>query len=51
MGAMNVKQLDSEAQKKTTAADNAHEPHESPITMTLPLMILAVPSFVNWFGG
>jgi NAD(P)H-quinone oxidoreductase subunit 5 len=40
-GAMNVKELESEDH-----GDHHHAefPHESPLTMTLPLMILAVPS-------
>ena len=41
-GAMNVKELDHEAGHD----DHGHssEPHESPLTMTFPLMALAVPS-------
>jgi NAD(P)H-quinone oxidoreductase subunit 5 len=39
-GAMDVKELDHDTH------DHGHssEPHESPITMTLPLLILAIPS-------
>jgi NAD(P)H-quinone oxidoreductase subunit 5 len=50
-GAMNVKQLDSEAQEEDDHGHHAHEPHESPITMTLPLMILAVPSLLIGLVG
>ena len=50
-GAMNVKQLDSEAQEEDNHGHHAHEPHESPITMTLPLMILAVPSLLIGLVG
>ena len=42
-GAMNIKELESQDQGE----DHGHHaefPHESPLTMTLPLMILAVPS-------
>ena len=41
-GAMNVKELDHD----TDHDDHGHsaEPHESPLTMTFPLMALAVPS-------
>jgi len=41
-GAMNVKELDHD----TDHGDRGHsaEPHESPLTMTFPLMALAVPS-------
>lgn len=41
-GAMNTKELEADAHE-----DNHHHsefPHESPLTMTLPLLILAVPS-------
>jgi NAD(P)H-quinone oxidoreductase subunit 5 len=50
-GAMNVKQLDSEAQEEDGHGHHAHEPHESPITMTLPLMVLAVPSLLIGLVG
>ncbi|NCS78763.1 MAG: NAD(P)H-quinone oxidoreductase subunit 5 [Microcystis aeruginosa K13-07] len=50
-GAMNVKQLDSEAQEEDNHGHHAQEPHESPITMTLPLMILAVPSLLIGLVG
>ena len=36
-GAMDVKELDHDTH-------HSHSPHESPIAMTLPLMVLAVPS-------
>jgi NAD(P)H-quinone oxidoreductase subunit 5 len=41
-GAMNVKELDHESDH----GDHGHgsEPHESPLTMTFPLMVLAIPS-------
>lgn len=42
-GAMNIKELESQDHGE----DHGHHtefPHESPLTMTLPLMILAVPS-------
>jgi len=57
-GAMNPKELDSKAHD--SHGGHAHEPHESPITMALPLMLLAVPSvliglvgtpFANYFEG
>lgn len=37
-GAMDVKELEH------SSHGHSHSPHESPITMTLPLMVLAVPS-------
>jgi NAD(P)H-quinone oxidoreductase subunit 5 len=51
-GAMHSKELDAKAEHH--AHDDHHhdsEPHESPITMTLPLMVLAVPSMlIGWLG-
>jgi NAD(P)H-quinone oxidoreductase subunit 5 len=41
-GAMNVKELDHDTHDHA----HSHEPHESPLTMTFPLMALAVPSVV-----
>jgi NAD(P)H-quinone oxidoreductase subunit 5 len=46
-GAMHSKELDAKAEHH--GHDDHHhdsEPHESPITMTLPLMVLAVPSML-----
>ncbi|MBE9167676.1 NAD(P)H-quinone oxidoreductase subunit 5 [Pleurocapsales cyanobacterium LEGE 06147] len=42
-GAMDVKELETEGHHKHGHSDF---PHESPLTMTLPLIILAVPSFL-----
>ena len=39
-GAMDVKELDHD----TDSHSHSHSPHESPIAMTLPLIVLAVPS-------
>ncbi|MGK7944892.1 MAG: NAD(P)H-quinone oxidoreductase subunit 5 [Microcystaceae cyanobacterium] len=39
-GAMDVKELDHD----TDDHGHSSEPHESPITMTLPLLVLAIPS-------
>jgi NAD(P)H-quinone oxidoreductase subunit 5 len=50
-GAMNVQQLASEATEEDDHGHHSHEPHESPITMTLPLMILAVPSLLIGIVG
>jgi NAD(P)H-quinone oxidoreductase subunit 5 len=43
-GAMNVKELEHDAHDHDHDHDHHHEPHESPLTMTFPLMALAVPS-------
>lgn len=43
-GAMNVKELDSSGHGADHRDNSSAVPHESPLTMTLPLMILAVPS-------
>ncbi len=57
-GAMDPHEL--EAHDSHEHGHHASEPHESPITMTLPLMVLAVPSlaigllgtpFANYFEG
>ncbi|OUC14760.1 MAG: NADH-quinone oxidoreductase subunit L [Alkalinema sp. CACIAM 70d] len=58
-GAMHSKELSAKADHSHDHDDHhASEPHESPITMTLPLMVLAVPSigigllgtpFANYF--
>jgi NAD(P)H-quinone oxidoreductase subunit 5 len=51
-GAMNVKQLETEAHESSEEhGHHSEEPHESPITMTLPLMILAVPSLLIGLVG
>ncbi|MDV3000039.1 MAG: NADH-quinone oxidoreductase subunit L [Chroococcopsis gigantea SAG 12.99] len=49
-GAMDVKQLESEAHQEDHG-HHASSPHESPITMTLPLVILAVPSLLIGLVG
>ena len=59
-GAMNAKELMAREVQDDAGHDDhhSHEPHESPLTMTLPLMVLAVPSmaigllgtpFANYF--
>lgn len=48
-GAMNPKELDDHSHDHDHG--HSHEPHESPITMTLPLMLLAVPSVLIGFVG
>jgi NAD(P)H-quinone oxidoreductase subunit 5 len=48
-GAMNVAELQSDHDH----SDHGHgeSPHESPLTMALPLLVLAVPSFlIGWLG-
>lgn len=59
-GAMDPKELEAHAAEHDDHSHHASEPHESPITMTLPLMVLAVPSFLigllgtpfaNYFEG
>ncbi len=52
-GAMDVKELETEAHDPHDAHGHGHSelPHESPLTMTLPLMLLAVPSLmIGWIG-
>ena len=44
-GAMNAKELDHDSH------GHSHEPHESPISMTFPLMALAVPSVLVGLVG
>ena len=47
-GAMDVKELESEARGSHR---HSEYPHESPLTMTLPLVLLAVPSLMlGWIG-
>ena len=59
-GAMHAKELTAREEQDDSDHDDhhSHEPHESPLTMTLPLMVLAVPSmaigllgtpFANYF--
>ncbi|MGB7440436.1 MAG: NAD(P)H-quinone oxidoreductase subunit 5 [Coleofasciculaceae cyanobacterium] len=43
-GAMDVRELPAEAAHEEEHGGHSHEPHESPLTMTLPLLLLAVPS-------
>ncbi|MBD1845754.1 NAD(P)H-quinone oxidoreductase subunit 5 [Cyanobacteria bacterium FACHB-63] len=54
-GAMDPRELTMEAPGEEVDPGNdehhSHEPHESPITMTLPLMILAVPSMLIGLVG
>jgi len=49
-GAMDVKELEHKTEHHAHD-EHSSEPHESPLTMTLPLLILAVPSFlIGWIG-
>jgi NAD(P)H-quinone oxidoreductase subunit 5 len=52
-GAMSSKELVAESDSDASAhgAHHSHSPHESPITMTLPLMVLAVPSMLIGLVG
>ncbi|MBN8561724.1 MULTISPECIES: NAD(P)H-quinone oxidoreductase subunit 5 [Leptolyngbya] len=52
-GAMDPRELTIEAPADDHDHDHHHdsEPHESPITMTLPLMILAIPSMLIGLVG
>lgn len=52
-GAMSSKELVSEADHDASAhaEHHSHSPHESPITMTLPLLVLAVPSMLIGLVG
>jgi NAD(P)H-quinone oxidoreductase subunit 5 len=45
-GAMNAKELDHGKDDH-----HSHEPHESPLTMAVPLMVLAIPSMIIGFVG
>ncbi|HBE18315.1 MAG TPA: NAD(P)H-quinone oxidoreductase subunit F, partial [Cyanobacteria bacterium UBA11367] len=49
-GAMNVKELEV-TEGHDAHSHHSHEPHESPISMTLPLMLLAVPSILVGLVG
>ncbi|PSN19001.1 NADH-quinone oxidoreductase subunit L, partial [filamentous cyanobacterium CCP5] len=57
-GAMNPQELTLEADEHGDDHHHAHEPHESPVSMTFPLVALAIPSaliglvgmpFANYF--
>ena len=48
-GAMNVEELNEEPDGHSEG--HHHSPHESPLTMTLPLLVLAVPSVLIGFLG
>jgi NAD(P)H-quinone oxidoreductase subunit 5 len=50
-GAMDVKELSSNTDPHSHEHGHSSSPHESPLTMTLPLMILAVPSMLIGFLG
>lgn len=52
-GAMNVKELQTEVPHHDEDGHHhhSHEPHESPLTMTLPLMLLAIPSMLVGLVG
>jgi len=52
-GAMNPQELAMEMDAHRHGAQGGHpgEPHESPLTMTLPLVVLAVPSIAIGFTG
>ena len=48
-GAMDTQELESEHDDE--AHHHSEEPHESPLSMTLPLVILAIPSIaIGWLG-
>jgi NAD(P)H-quinone oxidoreductase subunit 5 len=49
-GAMDVKELEHDTHGSHSHS-HSHSPHESPITMTLPLMLLAVPSVLIGLVG
>ncbi|NJL81887.1 MAG: NAD(P)H-quinone oxidoreductase subunit 5 [Chloroflexaceae bacterium] len=49
-GAMDVKELEADSHPDAHH-HHSETPHESPLTMTLPLLILAVPSLaIGWLG-
>ncbi len=50
-GAMNPQELTVEEAHESHGHSHSHSPHESPITMTLPLMILAIPSMLIGLVG
>lgn len=43
-GAMDTRELELHSEHEADPGYHSHEPHESPLTMTLPLLLLAVPS-------
>jgi NAD(P)H-quinone oxidoreductase subunit 5 len=43
-GAMNTKELEAHSEHEADPGYHSEFPHESPLTMTLPLLLLAVPS-------
>lgn len=49
-GAMDVKELEN-VRHEEHSSSHSHDPHESPLTMTLPLMVLAVPSVLIGLVG
>lgn len=49
-GAMNVQELESE-EDEAHGHGHSDSPHESPLTMTLPLLVLAIPSVAIGFLG
>lgn len=49
-GAMNSQEL-TLASEDHSHDDHDHQPHESPLTMTFPLMVLAIPSVLIGFVG
>jgi NAD(P)H-quinone oxidoreductase subunit 5 len=49
-GAMNPQELTLDSEEHGHD-DHDHQPHESPLTMTFPLMVLAVPSVLIGFVG
>ncbi|MFW6358699.1 MAG: NAD(P)H-quinone oxidoreductase subunit 5 [Chroococcales cyanobacterium] len=49
-GAMDTRELESE-HAHDSHSGHSDKPHESPLTMTLPLLILAIPSLmIGWVG-
>jgi NAD(P)H-quinone oxidoreductase subunit 5 len=50
-GAMDVKELESGTEPHEQDHGHSHSPHESPRTMTIPLMVLAIPSMLIGFTG
>jgi NAD(P)H-quinone oxidoreductase subunit 5 len=43
-GAMDTRELEADSEHEADPGYHSHLPHESPLTMTLPLLLLAVPS-------
>ncbi|MDJ0714674.1 MAG: NAD(P)H-quinone oxidoreductase subunit 5 [Prochloraceae cyanobacterium] len=50
-GAMDVKELDAEGSDPHGHEEHSEFPHESPVSMTLPLIALAIPATVLGFVG